>query len=401
MSLTEYSKFWAENYPDFVAIGQESDPEQRFIKVVRWFIGTLKEQYCSRNEKLGSEKKPLNPFLGEVFTGQWKDEKLGDTILVSEQVSHHPPVTAYSIWNDKNKLELQGYVGIKATISTQAISVRQYGHSVLRLPGFGDETYLITLPALHIEGILFGKPYVELEGKNFIQSSTGYKATIEYSGKGYFSGKKNTFKATIEKNSAIGTPLYTIKGQWSGVSKITGPDTPEQVFLDATKQEVSELQVKDIELQNEFETRKAWKTVAEAIKLGDFELIHKEKSDIEINQRIYRKREERDGKTWPRRWFESIIVKDEAWYEKLSADAGVVAGTSHYSSSSDTKKADREVDSNWRFSKEMYLKSPVRPDVNETFVDEIAVYLHALQEEEPVANEDDLKKEEAIPEGTA
>lgn len=60
-------------------------------------------------------------------------------------------------------------------------------------------------------------------------------------------------------------------------------------FLDATKQQVLELQVKDISQQNEFETRKAWLKVAEAIKLGDYELIHKEKSEIEINQRIYRK----------------------------------------------------------------------------------------------------------------
>ena len=36
----------------------------------------------------GSEKKPLNPFLGELFLGSWKDEtgQVGETILISEQV---------------------------------------------------------------------------------------------------------------------------------------------------------------------------------------------------------------------------------------------------------------------------------------------------------------------------
>ena len=67
------------------------------IAVTRWFISTLKSQYCSRNESMGSEKKPLNPFLGEVFVGKWQDDKTGETDLVSEQVSHHPPVTAYAI----------------------------------------------------------------------------------------------------------------------------------------------------------------------------------------------------------------------------------------------------------------------------------------------------------------
>lgn len=400
VSLTEYCKFWAENHTDFIAIAQEQDPERRFIKVVKWFLGTLKEQYYSRNEQLGSEKKPLNPFLGEVFTGQWKDAKNGTTNLVSEQVSHHPPVTAFNIWNEQNQLNLEGYVGIKATLSTQAISVRQYGHSILTLQGFDGEQYLITLPALHIEGILFGKPYVELDGKSYIQSTSGYKATIEYSGKGYFSGKKNTFKALVVKNAFPKDTLYTIKGQWSGTSKIAGP-RGEEPFLDATKQEVLELQVKPIENQSSFETRKAWLKVAEAIKSQDFQAIHNEKSEIEVNQRIFRKREERDGKEWPRRWFEAVRVADEPWYVKLSEDAGVVAGSAHSSSSTDTKKADPTVDTNWRFSKEKYLESPIRPDVNESGPDVIAEYLTVLEQEEPVAGEESIKRVEVSGDGFA
>ena len=38
----------------------------------------------------GSEKKPLNPFLGELFLGTWKDETgtIGETKLISEQVRY-------------------------------------------------------------------------------------------------------------------------------------------------------------------------------------------------------------------------------------------------------------------------------------------------------------------------
>jgi hypothetical protein len=58
--------------------------------VLKWFLSTLKQQYASRSEKLGSEKKPLNPFLGELFLGKWEDQA-GTTHLVSEQVryAHH------------------------------------------------------------------------------------------------------------------------------------------------------------------------------------------------------------------------------------------------------------------------------------------------------------------------
>lgn len=44
---------------------------------------------------MGSEKKPLNPVLGELFYGNWPDKNdRGETVLVSEQVSHHPPIVS-------------------------------------------------------------------------------------------------------------------------------------------------------------------------------------------------------------------------------------------------------------------------------------------------------------------
>lgn len=106
--MTEFSAYWAEHPAIFVAPAKEPDPEKRALLVLKWFLSTLKQQYCSRNEKLGSEKKPLNPFLGELFLGSWKheDEEVGEMTLVSEQVSHHPPVTAYCISNAKNGIQV-------------------------------------------------------------------------------------------------------------------------------------------------------------------------------------------------------------------------------------------------------------------------------------------------------
>ena len=49
--------------------------------------------------------KPLNPFLGEIFLGKWQDDA-GTTHLVTEQVSHHPPATAFKIWNDTHGVKV-------------------------------------------------------------------------------------------------------------------------------------------------------------------------------------------------------------------------------------------------------------------------------------------------------
>lgn len=87
ISLTEFSSYWAEHPSVFVAPASEPDPEKRALLVLKWFLSTLKQQYCSRSDKLGSEKKPLNPFLGELYLGKWEDQA-GTTQLVSEQVRY-------------------------------------------------------------------------------------------------------------------------------------------------------------------------------------------------------------------------------------------------------------------------------------------------------------------------
>jgi hypothetical protein len=84
-SLVEFSSYWAEHPSIFVAPAHESDPQKRALLVLKWFLSTLKQQYASRSEKFGNEKKPLNPFLGELFLGKWVDAA-GTTELVSEQV---------------------------------------------------------------------------------------------------------------------------------------------------------------------------------------------------------------------------------------------------------------------------------------------------------------------------
>lgn len=329
-SLSEYSQYWAEHpdlliEPNFLAASPDaSDDEQdalmlkRLIAVTRWFISTLRSQYCLRSENLGTEKKPLNPFLGEVFVGRWDDQlpekKLGETSLLSEQVLHHPAVTAYAIFNSKNNTVLQGYNGIKATVSATSINVKQFGHAVLEYKDL-NESYLVTLPPLHIEGLITALPFVELEGTLYIQALNGYIAAVEFSGRGYFSGKKNTFKARLFKDQFSAThkenALVTIAGQWSGKSYIgkgsTSPSSKgDELFYDAQSKKPETLVVKPMEKQHPLELRRAWAKVAEAIKKSDYDLINTEKSTIENNQRNLRKREQEADAPWETRWFDEV-----------------------------------------------------------------------------------------------
>jgi oxysterol-binding protein-related protein 9/10/11 len=86
-SLTEFSGYWCEHPSVFAAPAKEKDPAKRALAVLKWFLTTLKQQYASRSEQYGNEKKPLNPFLGEIFLGKWEDDA-GTTELISEQVRY-------------------------------------------------------------------------------------------------------------------------------------------------------------------------------------------------------------------------------------------------------------------------------------------------------------------------
>lgn len=286
-----------------VAPAAEKEKQKRMLLVLKWFLSTLKQQYASRNEKLGSEKKPINPFLGELFLGKWTDAA-GETQLVSEQVSHHPPVTAYSIWNNQHGVRLQGYNAQKASFST-TIHVKQVGHALLHLDAY-DEDFLITLPALHIEGLLKGSPYVELNKSSYIVSSSGYTARIDYAGAGWVSGKKNSLTAVVfphgkekDKKSA----MYKAEGSWSDEFVIKDADKNVVEQYNAKKEPKTPLSVAEIKDQDPLESRRAWQKVAEAIEKGDMNATSAEKTKIEEFQRAARKKEQSEGREWQRTFF--------------------------------------------------------------------------------------------------
>ncbi|KIR37886.1 oxysterol binding protein [Cryptococcus deuterogattii 99/473] len=283
-SLTEFPAYWCEHPAAFASISEGKDQFDRSER--------------SRNEKMGSEKKPLNPVLGELFYGVWPDENgRGETKLVVEQVSHHPPITAYYIENVKAGVKLQGHSGQKTSFTGTSINVKQSGHAILTVkPKNGDpqEKYLITLR------MSFSPP----------SSSTGYTAQIDYKGKGYFSGKAHSFKATITKSGKI---LQSYEGQWTGNSYIGKKNGHLFLDMNEAKEEVT---VKPIEEQGEWESRKLWEKVAKGIRSQNYDEAGREKSRIENEQRQRRKDEAAAGITWQHVHFTHVDSDEE--YQSLA-----------------------------------------------------------------------------------
>ena len=152
--------------------------------------------------------------------------------------------------------------------------------------------------------MITGSPYVELNRCSYIQSSSGYTARIDYSGKGWLSGKRNTITAVLYPEGKEKEVLYTITGQWNEKLDIKQGTSKKVVeTYDATKHKTTPLQVAPHEEQDDLESRKAWCKVAQAILVGDMDTTSREKSLIENRQRELRKVEKEEGREWQRIFF--------------------------------------------------------------------------------------------------
>jgi hypothetical protein len=266
--------------------------------------------------------------------------------------SHHPPATAYSITNRETGVHLEGYNAQKASFS-KTINIKQIGHAVLTVPVAGAEepdVYLITLPSLHIEGLIYGSPFVELNSASYITSSTGFTAKIDYSGKGWLSGKKNSFTATLSETGQESYALYNVSGQWTKAFEVhSGPAKNNSKnnlvdSWDATSQPTSPLQVAPVEQQHPLESRRAWSKVAGAIAKGDLDLVSQEKSKIENAQREMRTREKTEGRAWERRYFTARAI-DADGPDPVLADLGPAVAVPEHGDADKTGGV-------WRFDRE-------------------------------------------------
>lgn len=310
-SVVELPAFWAERPAFLVAPAASSEPAERALSVLKWFLVSLKnQQYAGRSEQDGV-KKPLNAFLGECFLAKWDDDGGGDsgtTVLVSEQVSHHPPITACRLWNEAHGVSAEGFTRQEITLALGNVSVKQTGHALLTLEKHDDETYLIPLPDVKVKGILSGLSgtYPELEGMYTIPCTSGYYSVIEFSGKSLLgSSTKHEFIAKLyAPGKSEEEPLYTVSGHWNDSFTIyRGAETSESAAMETlVLKDLPTIPLKlleeDMSAQDPWESRRAWKAVREALIKGDMSGTTKAKSVVEQGQREMRKDEERSGKKW-------------------------------------------------------------------------------------------------------
>jgi len=112
----------------------QTDPLQRMLSVVSWVISTTKAEDFNH--------KPYNPVLGETHIARL-DLENSSSYYIGEQISHHPPITAFRVENTDIGLYIQGQYTFMIRFGSNSVTVSSIGKCELAL---GDEVYVMDKP---------------------------------------------------------------------------------------------------------------------------------------------------------------------------------------------------------------------------------------------------------------
>lgn len=161
--------------------------------------------------------------MGEFFRCKWDCEDESSSFYIGEQVSHHPPVSAYLYANPDNHIVAMGNFRPKGKFLGNSVMSQMQGSSHIYFTNRPGEEYTITNPNVYARGILFGTMLMELGDTATITcESSDLSAVIEFKVKGYFSGTYNGISGKIKRISTEEV-LYEISGKWTDVIYISAP----------------------------------------------------------------------------------------------------------------------------------------------------------------------------------
>ncbi|KAI8328241.1 hypothetical protein BC941DRAFT_445352 [Chlamydoabsidia padenii] len=294
-----------ERITDFMAhpellfsASKADDPVERFIGVLRYYLSGW-------HIKPKGVKKPYNPVLGEFFRCQYKYSDASEGYYIAEQVSHHPPMSAYCYSCPAHHVLISGDIRPKSRFYGNSVGTIMEGSSHVILVDRYNERYDIEMPNMYARGVLFGTMTLELGDKSKIScKSSDLSCELEFKTKGFFSGQWNSVVGKIKKETTQEV-LYEISGQWSNELYIKNCKTSQKdLFFDAKTAVAVPKTVLPEEQQEEYESRKLWSKLTEAIKNRDMEGATDAKTAVEDHQRQLAKERETKGTVWKPRFFE-------------------------------------------------------------------------------------------------
>ncbi|KAJ4412702.1 hypothetical protein N0V91_000464 [Didymella pomorum] len=335
--------------PDtFISIGDSDDELGRLLGCLRfWFTKDLK--YVK-----GKPCKPYNSTLGEFFRCNWKVEDThptlktpnsapsssansvagdGKTVTVSyltEQTSHHPPVSAFYIDCPEKGISARGYDQLSAKFTGTSVRVVAGAHNLgifINLKNRDNEEYQLTHPAAYLGGILRGSLSVSVADTCYITCpKTGLKVILEYQEEGWLGRSQNLVKGVIFKYDSKNDNITKIKdvsdkevlarieGAWTDKVYYTLGNKPfnkapeKHLIIDLNPLFPVPKVVPPMEEQLPNESLKFWEGVTNAIVGRQYNQATSLKTEIEEKQRQKAAERKESNKEWQPRFFTGAVT---------------------------------------------------------------------------------------------
>ncbi|GJN91163.1 hypothetical protein Rhopal_004181-T1 [Rhodotorula paludigena] len=339
--------------------------EQDSTKRIAYVAAFAMSNYSST---IGRIAKPFNPMLSETF--EYVDPRKKYR-YISEQVSHHPPVSACI--GQSPSWDYFGMVDAKSKFMGKSFEIRPTGtaHVTLRipeawadpscppsknLPGLRDEHYSWLKVTTSVSNFLLGNPMIDHYGDMVVTNHrTGETCTLTFKPRGWRGGNACEIKGDVK--DASGRKSWDIAGKWSSqlVARRVGagsgelaPDVsvptnsagdvaPEYVRLWKNSVKPPNMPFNltpfAITLNDINEDLKPWLPPTDcrlrpdqhAFEAGKFERANQLKTELEEHQReTRRKRERGDLPPHKPRWFERATDSDtgEPYWQPVRTEEG-------------------------------------------------------------------------------
>ncbi|GAB1597929.1 oxysterol-binding protein-related protein 1-like isoform X1 [Argonauta hians] len=180
--------------------GTATDPVERMQYVCAFAVSSMSSNW----DRLG---KPFNCLLGETYELQRKD--LGFR-LISEQVSHHPPISAFHV--ESELFQFHGSIHPRLKFWGKSVEVNPKGVITLELTKFG-EVYTWSNVNCCVHNVIVGKLWVEHYGvMEVLNHKTKHKGVLTFKQSGWFGRDLHKVEGYIYNSSK--TKVKALIGSW-------------------------------------------------------------------------------------------------------------------------------------------------------------------------------------------
>ncbi|KAG9478956.1 hypothetical protein GDO78_012563 [Eleutherodactylus coqui] len=182
---------------------QCTDPTERMQCVAAFAVSAVASQW----ERTG---KPFNPLLGETY--ELVRDDLGFR-LISEQVSHHPPISAFHAEGLSHDFVFHGSIYPKLKFWGKSVEAEPKGIITLELLKH-NEAYTWTNPTCCVHNIIVGKLWIEQYGNMEITNhKSGDKCILNFKPCGLFGKELHKVEGYIQDKSK--KKLCALYGKWT------------------------------------------------------------------------------------------------------------------------------------------------------------------------------------------